>query len=70
MNNCELLIIQQKQTGTVPTKLLEQLRTEGHCINSRKLRDFPGGPVAKTLLAMQGPQVQSLVRELDPACQN
>ena len=28
--------------------------------------DFPGGLVAKTLLSMQGAQVQSLVRELDP----
>ena len=31
-----------------------------------QVRDFPGGPVAKTRLLMQGPQVQSLVRELDP----
>ena len=29
MSNCELLIIQQKLTDTVPTKLLEQLKTEG-----------------------------------------
>ena len=33
-------------------------------------RDFPGGPVVKTLLPMQGVQVSSLVRELDPACYN
>ena len=32
--------------------------------------DFPGGPVAKTLLAMQAVWVQSLVRELGPACHN
>ena len=32
--------------------------------------DFPGGPVAKTLLPMQGTQVQSLVKELDPECLN
>ena len=37
-------------------------------INSR---DFPGGPVAKTPRSqMQGAQVQSLVRELDPSCCN
>ena len=28
-------------------------------------RDFPGGPVAKTVLPMQEAQVQSLVRDLD-----
>ena len=28
-------------------------------------RDFPGGPVAKTVLPMQGAWVQPLVRELD-----
>ena len=32
--------------------------------------DFPGSPVVKTLLSMQGTQVQSLVRELDPTCHN
>ena len=29
---------------------------------------FPGGPVAKTHDSNAGPQVQSLVRELDPTC--
>ena len=33
-------------------------------------RDFPGSPVVKTLLLLQGAQVQSLVRELDPNCHN
>ena len=33
-------------------------------------RGFPGGPVAKTEQPMQGPQVWSLVRELDPTCSN
>ena len=33
-------------------------------------QDFPGGPVAKTLLPMQGAQVPSLVRELGPTCLN
>ena len=27
--------------------------------------DFPGSPVAKTVLPVQGTQVQSLVKELD-----
>ena len=35
---------------------------------STQLRDFPGGPVAKTALSMQGFQVRSLVRELNPTC--
>ena len=29
-------------------------------------RNFPGGPVAKTVLSVQEAWVQSLVRELDP----
>ena len=34
-------------------------------------RDFPGGSVAKdSVLPRQGAQVQSLVRELDPAWHN
>ena len=33
--------------------------------------DFPVGPVAKTpMFPMQGAQVQSLIRELDPTCHN
>ena len=34
------------------------------------MRDIPGGPVAKTVLPIEGAQVQSLVRELDPTCCN
>ena len=34
-----------------------------------KNRDFPGGPVAKTLLPVQKAQVPSLVRDLDPHSQ-
>ena len=30
------------------------------------LQGHPGGPVAKTVLPMQGPRVRSLVQELDP----
>ena len=30
------------------------------------LEDFPGGPVVKTLLPMQGANVQSLIKKLDP----
>ena len=33
-------------------------------------REFPGGPVAKTVLPVQRAQVQSLVEELDPTCCN
>ena len=36
----------------------------------KNLGDFPCGPAAKTLLPVQGTWVQSLVRELDPTCQN
>ena len=32
--------------------------------NIEKKRDFPGGPVSKTELPMQGAQVRSLVRKL------
>ena len=32
--------------------------------------DFPGGPVAKTLPPNASDQVQSLIEELDPTCQN
>ena len=32
--------------------------------------DFPGGSMAKTALPVQGAQVHSLVRELDPTCHN
>ena len=32
--------------------------------------DFPGGPVADSVLSKQGAQVQSLVRKLDLACSN
>ena len=32
-------------------------------------RDFPGGPVAKTLFShCRGPKFTSLIRELDPTC--
>ena len=34
------------------------------------MEDFPGGPVAKTVLPVQGAWVKSLVRELDPTCRN
>ena len=32
--------------------------------------DIPGGPVAKSVLPMQGAQVQSLARELESTCHN
>ena len=39
-------------------------------LNRNTQWDFSGGPVAKTLLSVQGVQVQSLVRELDNTCCN
>ena len=36
----------------------------------RMSRDFPGGPVDKTLLPVQGVQFQSLVRKLDSTFHN
>ena len=35
-------------------------------LKKKKERDFPDGPVAKTMLPMQRTRVQSLFRELDP----
>ena len=35
---------------------------------SKNCRDFPGGPMAKTAVPMQGTRVGSLVKELDPVC--
>ena len=36
----------------------------GSHFHGLEFRDFPGGPMVKTALPMQGPRVQSLVREL------
>ena len=42
---------------------------QGTNVFKEKSRDFPGGPLAKTPCSRcRGPQVPSLVRELDPAC--
>ena len=49
-------------------KLLQQWSKEG--LKVCVLGDFPGGPVVKTALPMQGVQVWSLARELDPTCPN
>ena len=46
-----------------------QFIEEKKCSETR-LQDFSGGPVADSKLLMQGAQVQSLVRELDPTGQN
>ena len=37
-------------------------------INRWMDRNFPGGPVANSILPLQGTRVQSLVVELDPTC--
>ena len=34
------------------------------------MRDFSGSPGADSVFPMQGAQVQSLPRELDPTCHN
>ena len=34
------------------------------------VRTYPGGTLAKTELPVQGAQVQSLVRKLDPTCRH
>ena len=43
----------------------EQLFSNSNVLKKHLERDFPGGPVAKTLLPIQGAQDPSLVRELD-----
>ena len=52
----------------------EPLRHQGSprtfSFKTGKLWDFPGGPVADSMLPTQGAWVQSLVRELDPTCHN
>ena len=51
-------------------------RLAQHCkstileLKKKLSRDFPGGPVVKTVLPMQGPQVQPLVRAMEPICHN
>ena len=49
-----------------PLHLVEQTDLE---LKKEISRDFPGGPVAKTVLPMQGAWVRPLVRELDLICQ-
>ena len=53
------------ETGCMLTKILYILM-----IKKMSFRDFPGGPVAKTVLPMQGTWVRPLVRELDPTSCN
>ena len=49
--------------------LLLSIQSGASVSKSVVLRDFPGGPVAKTLeFPMLGAWAQSLVRELDPTC--
>ena len=49
-----------------PLHLVEQMDLE---LKKEISRDFPGGPVTKTVLPMQGAWVRPLVRELDLICQ-
>ena len=41
-----------------------------HNQNKEQVLDFPGGPAADSTLPVQEARVQSLVKELDPACHN
>ena len=41
-----------------------------NCLRKRNIRNFPGGPGADSALPMQGAQIWSLVKELDPMCYN
>ena len=50
-----------------PLHLVEQMDLE---LKKEISRDFPGGPVTKTVLPMQGAWVPPLVREVDPTCCN
>ena len=43
----------------------EQLFSNSNVLRKHLERDFPGGPVAKTLLSMKEAQDPSLVKELD-----
>lgn len=36
----------------------------------KEYKDFPGGPVARTVIPMQGVRAPLLVKELDPTCCN
>ena len=58
----------------ITDSLIREMRQMGQPCDAYQKRycgDFPGSPVAKPpLLPMQGAQVRSLVRELDPTCCN
>ena len=54
-----------KTVGAVRGKTLPACEIKNHL-----LRYFPGDPVTKAPLPMQGAQVRSLGRELDPVCSN
>ena len=51
----------------VPQRILKKTAIQSVRIT---MQDFPGGPMAKTVPSMQGAQVLSFVRELDPTCHN
>ena len=59
-----------KKEREIKKKKAIRNKAEQVMLKSNKLKNFSGGPVAKTLFPMQGGWVWSLVRELDPACQN
>ena len=62
---------QYTETATQKTACTQRrFKTIPKCQNLSS-GDFSGGPVAKPLISQcRWPQVQSLVRELDPTCHN
>ena len=46
----------------------ESYKNTWHDLKTYITRDFPGGPVVKTALPMQGTCVGSLIGELDTTC--
>ena len=54
--------------GIVRLTSLQQVKAQR--FKNKGDRDFPDGPAADSVLPMQGTQVQSLVRELDPTYSN
>ena len=53
----------------VPKSLIK-LSMHAYYALKLKVKEVPGGPVAKTLVPMQGAWARSLVRELDLTCRN
>ena len=63
-----LLCSQEREKRKLHSSLfflfLQQDHSSKGCASEKQMMDFPGGPVGKTVLPLQGTQVQSLVGEL------